>query len=208
MDLPKTSDGANLPEPPKRVTFLRRRAIVLSTITVLIVVPLILLIGQLGGGDGGDGRQGTTVIVPPTPNSFTDSKLGISVRWPNGWRKTRKAATIRLVSKDRTTALLISASPGRSRADATRELRSVLLALKSTYRRTRILIDKHPVPLSGLPTGGAVVTGTNRKGVKQKIGVTVARGHEHIYLVEFITPGRGGRLGDVAVIGRTIRLTG
>jgi hypothetical protein len=192
--------------------FLRRRAVALTLITALIVIPAAILLSQLVGGGGGGGRATTTgsrdVVIPATPHRLVDRKAGISISWPDGWRQSRKAGTIKLISRDKTTALLIAASQPATPQAAKAEYKNILGALQQAYRHPKVELVRVSQPLAGLPTASAFVTGRNTKGNLQRVGVIVARGRKHVYIVEVIAPTRGGRLGDIAVMNRRLQLTG
>jgi hypothetical protein len=179
--------------------------VALTVITALIVVPGVLLLTQvIGGGDGS-----SDVTLPGTPHHYTDKKSGISVRWPNGWKLTRRAGGVVLSSKDRTTGLVIAASRPSTRRAARATLKATVFALSQTYRRPRVSLARNSRSVSGLPTETARIAGTRRKGGGRQItSVIIARGRRHVYLIEIIAPARGGRLGDVALISRRLRLSG
>lgn len=184
--------------------FLRRRAVALTVITALIVIPAVLLLNQLFGG--GDGSRDVT--LPSTPHKFKDRKTGIEVRWPKGWEMKRRPGGVVLTSKDDTTAFVVGASrPGTSRA-ARATFRQVVGALRATYRKPRVRYAANPRQIDGLPTLGALISGKKKRGgAAQQVTVNIARGRRHVYLIEIIAPARGGRLGDVALIGRRLRLS-
>jgi hypothetical protein len=211
VDAPKAPDTAERPDPRhsgRASAFLRRRAVALSAIALMIIVPATLLIGQLEGDDAKD--RATTVVIPQTPKSFKDAKLGVEVRWPKDWRSKidRKAGRLELTSKDHTTVFSLAVEPGASGPKAKAFFRSAVLAVANAYKNSRYTLSKLPQRVSGLPTASGIVRGTNKKNVKLTISVTVARGRKKLYLIEIFAPQRGGRVGDLAVIGRTLKLTG
>jgi hypothetical protein len=190
--------------------YIRRRAAALTVIAALIVIPAAILLSQRGGGGGGtDTRTSSDIIVPQTTHSLSDKKAGMSISWPKDWtgEKTKEGA-IRLVSKDKSTAVVLIAFPSRNGKDAAKAFRSEALATRDSFKHGKLVVVRHPELLSGLHTASGIITGTNKKGSKQRVVLIVARGKRHVYAFETLAPASGGRLGDVAVISRSLKLTG
>jgi hypothetical protein len=209
-DQPNQPSGSGNPTRGDRASdlaerFLRRRAVALTAITALIVIPAAVLVSQLFGGDDSNKND---LVIPATPHAFTDRGAGITIRWPDGWRQTHRPGAVKLVSKDNTTAILVAASTPATAKAARSEFRDVIVALRRSYRHPRVDLAGSSQPVSGLRTATATISGRNSKGVAQQVSAIVARGKRHVYLIEIIAPNRGGRLGDVALISRRLELRG
>jgi hypothetical protein len=166
-----------------------------------MLIPLAVLLTR---GDGDEGDAADPLVLP---RALNDAKRGISLRWPDGWTLARPKGRVELTSSDRTTAMLIAATRPSSGPLAAQEYKDVISELKRVYKKPKVALTRDSKPLSGLPTASAIVRGVNRKGVQQVISVIVAKGRRHVYLIEIVAPQGGGRLGDAALISRSLRLT-
>lgn len=186
----------------------RPRAVALTVLAVALTVAIVALIGD----DGGESTEGPTATAPPaepalpTLRKTTASKaVGIKVQRPRGWVATRKQGAIRLRTRDRSTQVVIS-SPAGARA-ASHVFRAAVASFRRGYRRVSVALQP-PAKLAGLPAASARIIATNKHGTRITALVIVARGRKHAYLVEVLSPRRGGRLGDAQLIlSRGLKLT-
>jgi hypothetical protein len=142
-----------------------------------IAIPITLLIR----GGGGDSAGPATRTAPPLGPPVRDRGLAVRYRVPKGWKESRQASAIRLLSGDRTAQLVIAAPA--SAAASEEVLDDALAAIRSGYEDVEIASGSGR-KVGGLRAKGAVISARNRRGARLRILVAVARGKKRTHLVE------------------------
>jgi hypothetical protein len=108
---------------------------------------------------------------------------GLSVRYPEGWKRSELEGAIRLESPDR--CALISFSAPDKAAGAARVRRESISVIRGLFVKSQV----HPQPpaeLGGAPTTSAVVAGRRRKGPTIAVQASVSKGSGLAHLTEVL----------------------
>ncbi len=149
---------------------------------IALIGGMVLLIA--GGSDDSDGGSAADVELTETVN---DRGTGLSVAYPEGWKRAKGGGAIRLESPDGCAEISMSAPVPAGEAEQLR--RSAIDALRSSFQQTQV---RH-LPRArenGMPTTGALVAARRKDGRNMVIRFTVTRGRElaHLTSVHFRRP--------------------
>lgn len=184
----------------------KRRAALMAVIALVIAIPATLLLR--GGDDGGDAPELGGSSLPKPGKPVADKSLGVEFRLPKGWKREKKASTIKLTSPDRKAAIAIAA-PGPV-GDAKPILEDAISTLKSQYAKAKVTQRIKGEKTGGLPSRGAVISARPKQGTgKIRILASLARGEKRAYLVEvFASDLAGDSVAEAQTVLRFLKLKG
>lgn len=182
----------------------RRFAAIAAGALVVLVAVAALFAG--GDGDGGDARDAAPLPAPELARSFTDPRLGLSVRRPADWTARKRRGVVRLASPRRGVIVAISA-PARRRY-ARRLLNEAVDAVRDSLRGAREVGEMRTATLAGLPARTRVVRGRNARGEPVRVLVSTLRGRRRAYLVEVFAAesASAARLAEAQAVLGSLRL--
>jgi predicted Zn-dependent protease len=188
---------------PTQGTIWRRRALLMLIVALLVAIPVTILIR---GGD--DEESAPPTVAAPALNPGVQSRaLDVRYQVPEGWKESKKAKAIQLLSTDRSVLIAIASPALASKSGAL--LDDALASIRSGYRDARIQPGSGR-QVGGLDAKGAVVAAKTRAGNELRIVVAVAEGKKRAYLVEVFTAVSADpeRLREAQVALNSLRLEG
>ena len=167
-------------------TIWKRRAFLMALVGLVVAIPVTLLVRSDDDDSGGPSGIGE----PALQAAKRDSALGITYRVPKGWKSEKKASVIRLKSRDRAAGLTLSA-PGPA-SDAGQILRETVDVVRKSYDDVREGARQGETRVGGRPAEAVAFTAKNEKGTALRILISVARGKEKAYLIQYFMAGSAG----------------
>jgi hypothetical protein len=194
---------------PDQRTIWKRRAVLMAAIGLIVAIPLTI---ALSGGDD-DSEPALEPTAPATPafgEAERDRRLGVELRIPDGWSRSKRAGdAIAYRSKDRSVLVAISA-PGPA-GDADSIQNAAMSAIKDQYRAVDVVKVSSRRRLGGRPARTAAIAARNpRTREPVRILVSTAKGRKRAYLVEVFAAGSDPTAAQVEaqVVLETLRLQG
>ena len=166
----------------------------------------MVLLTDDGGGDNRTPERSRTVELPTElGRSLDDAASGISVSWPNEWRKLEKGGVLAFQSPDKTMVVAISAPAGA--ADADRLRKGAIASAASGYKNPVVRPGKGRT-IGGLRAEGATISGRGPRGESRSL-IAVAPGRQKAYLLEVFTAegAPSERLVEAQLILNSLRLS-
>jgi len=168
-------------------TIWKRRAILMALVGLVVAIPVTLLVRS---GDDDDSGGPSGIGEPALQAAKRDSAVGITYRVPKGWKSEKKASVIRLKSRDRAAGLTLSA-PGPA-SDAGQILRETVDVVRKSYDDVKEGARQGETRVGGRPAEAVAFTAKNEKGTALRILISVARGKEKAYLIQYFMAGSAG----------------
>jgi len=160
-------------------TIWKRRAILMALVGLVVAIPVTLLVRS----EDDDDSKGESALQ----SAKRDRGVGITYRVPEGWKAEKKASVIRLESGDHAAGLTVSA-PGPA-SDADQILRETVDVVRKSYDDVREGAREGETRVGGRPAEAVTLTAKNEKGTALRILISVARGKEKAYLIQYFMAG-------------------
>jgi hypothetical protein len=151
---------------------------------LVVAIPVTLV---LRSGD----EAGPAAELPEVGKELFERDLGVKYRVPRGWRSRREEDVLTLRSRDGAARIAISA-PAPARDDDVL-FDEALEGLRREYRRLDVLRRIKKSTVGGLRARSvAIEAKPSKRGSKQRILLSTARGDKRAYLIVVFTAPAGG----------------
>jgi hypothetical protein len=164
-----------------------RRSALMAVVGLLVAIPVTLIVR---GGDDDNESPPTPVAseVPAVGQVRVDRKLGVALRLPAGWKRSKEQDAVSFRSGDGSVLIAISA-PGPEE-DAKEIHRAAVEAIESKYRAVEVVNRDGKTRLGGRPAELAAISARQPKD-RSPLGILVvtAKGKKRAYLAEVFAAG-------------------
>ena len=182
-----------------------RRAALMAVVGLLVAIPLTIIVR--GGDDDDDSPPPAVPTVPEVGDVRVDRKLGIELRLPAGWKRSREKGAVSFRSEDGTVLIAISApGPGE---DAKAIHGAAVDAVDSKYRAVEVESREGKTRLGDRPAQLTAISARQPKDRSPlRILVVTAKGDQRAYLVEVFAAGEdpNAALVEAQVVLNNLRL--
>jgi hypothetical protein len=159
----------------------------MAVVGLVVAIPVTITVR---GGDSGDDTPDAPELPEVQPLEF-DRDVGVELRLPKGWKRTRENGSVTLTSRDRSTLIGIS-TPGPAE-DVTPIHNAAIDAIKSKYRAVEVVTRSENKRLGGRPAAVAAISARHpKRNAPLRILVATAKGENLAYLVEVVASGTSG----------------
>jgi hypothetical protein len=179
----------------------------MAVVGLLVAIPVTLIVR--GGDDDSDSPPPPAAEpeVPAVGQVRIDRKLGVALRLPAGWKRSKEKDAVSFRSDDGSVLIAISA-PGPEE-DAKEIQRAAVEAIESKYRAVEVVNRDGKTRLGGRSAELAAISARQPKD-RSPLGILVvtAKGEKRAYLAEVFAAGEdpNAALVEAQVLLNNLRL--
>ena len=179
----------------------------MAAVGLLVAIPVTLIVR--GGDDDNEPAPTADPVVPAVGQVRFDRELGVELRLPAGWKRSKEKGAVSFRSGDGSVLVAISA-PGPDE-DAKAIHRAAVEAIESKYRAAEVVSRDETAKLGNRPADVTAISARQPQDrAPVRILVVTANGKNRAYLAEVFAAGEdpSAALVEAQVLLNNLRIKG